>query len=137
MKNTSNRLKKTVILMAAVMITLTACGKTKADSANQEKYYKIYCGLNDAQTGTQVLSTQEAGETIRRLITDRGLGYTEYTANGAYVEEGTVHENEALIYQLIFVQQDEVESLADEIRGELNLESVLVEETEGIFHFLQ
>lgn len=132
-----SKLKRTVMILAVATMMLTACGKTNADGATQEKYYKIYCGLNDAQTGTQVLSTQEAGESIRRLITDRGLGYTEYTANGAYVEEGTIHENEALIYQLIFVEKDEVESLAEEIRQELDLESVLVEETEGVFHFLQ
>lgn len=132
-----SRLKKTVMILTVAMMALTACGKTNADGETQEKYFKIYCGLNDAQTGAQVLSTQEAGEKIRQLITDRGLGYTEYTANGAYVEEGTVHENEALIYQMIFVEKGEVESLAEEIREELDLESVLVEETEGRFRFLQ
>lgn len=132
-----SKLNKAVMILAVATMVLTACGKTDADSATQERYYKIYCGLNDAQTGEQILSTQEAAETIRSLITDRGFGYTEYMANGAYVDEGTVHENESLIYQLIFVEKDEVESLAKEIRQELDLESVLVEETEGKFHFLQ
>lgn len=123
-----------MVLMAA-MILFTGCGKTETEK--QEKYYKIYCGLNDAQTGTQVLSVADAGQKIRGLITEKGLGYTEYTANGAYVEDGFVHPNEALIYQMIFVEKEEVESLAEEIRQELDLESVLVEECEGVFHFLQ
>ncbi len=128
--------KTTIMILAAAMLMLTACGKADT-GATKETYYKIYCGLNDAQTGTQVLSVEDAGQKIRGLITDRGLGYTEYTANGAYVEDGSIHPNEALIYQLIFVEKEEVESLAEEIREELNLESVLVEETEGAFHFLQ
>lgn len=128
--------KAAIMIMAAAMLLLTACGKADT-GATKEKYYKIYCGLNDAQTGTQVLSVEDAGQKIRGLITDRGLGYTEYTANGAYVEDGSIHPNEALIYQLIFVEKEEVESLAEEIREELDLESVLVEETEGTFHFLQ
>lgn len=128
-------IKAGTILTAAILM-LTACGKTETDAA-KETYYKIYCGLNDAETGTQILSSEDAGQKIRGLITDRGLGYTEYTANGAYVEDGNVHPNEALIYQLIFVEKEEVESLAEEIRKELDLESVLIEETEGAFHFLQ
>lgn len=126
----------TIMILAAVMLMLTACGKTDTDAA-KETYYKIYCGLNDAETGTQILSVEDAGQKIRGLITDKGLGYTEYTANGAYVEDGSIHPNEALIYQLIFVEKEEVEDLAEEIRKELHLKSVLVEETEGVFHFLQ
>lgn len=130
--------KKRLLYITSILlcILLCACGQTETDST-KETYYKIYCGLNDAETGTQILSVEDAGQTIRSLITDRGLGYTEYTAAGAYVEDGSVHPNEALIYQLIFVEKEEVESLAEEIRVQLNLESVLVEETEGTFHFLQ
>lgn len=131
--------KKVSYLLAyfiTAMILLTACGKTETGTA-KETYYKIYCGLNDAQTGTQLLSAEDAGQKIREMITGKGLGYTEYSANGAYVEDGSIHPNEALIYQLIFVEKEEVENLAEEIRTALNLESVLVEETEGTFHFLQ
>lgn len=131
-----NKRISVLMLLITTMLLLTACGKTKTDTA-KETYYKIYCGLNDAETGAQVLSVEDAGLTIRGLITDKGLGYTEYTANGAYVEAGSIHPNQTLIYQLIFVEKEDVEHLAEEIRTELHLESVLVEETEGVFHFLQ
>lgn len=134
MKN--KRKQKILIIAAAIISILAACGNAETEKT-KETYYKIYCGLNDAGTGMQVLAMEDASQKIRTLITDKGLGYTEYTANGAYVENGSVHPNEALIYQLIFVEKEEVEHLAEEIREELHLKSVLIEENEGIFHFLQ
>lgn len=132
------KIKRAVVLSlltAAVVFVLTACGKT--DGANDEKYYKIYFGLNDAQTGTQLISKEEAADTIRALITDKEMGYTEYTAHGAYVEDGMLHENDALVYLMIFAKKEDVDALAAEVKETLHLKSVLVEESASAFSFVE
>lgn len=123
------------LLMAAMILVLAACGKT--DGTSGEKYYKIYFGLNDAQSGTQLISKEEAADTIRALITEKGMGYTEYTAHGAYVEDGTLHENDALVYLMIFTDKEDVETLAAEAKETLHLKSVLVEESASAFSFVE
>lgn len=121
--------------MAAMVFIMTACGKT--GGVNDEKYYKIYFGLNDAQTGTQLISKEEAADTIRALITEKGMGYTEYTAHGAYVEDGKLHENDALVYLMIFTKKEDVDVLAAEVKETLHLKSVLVEESASAFSFVE
>lgn len=125
-------MKKIVIalLIAVMSVGLFAgCGAAAAENENAvPTAYSLYCGLNDADSGTQIISTEEAQKIARKVITDKGFGYTEHVAYGAYTEDNKAVENVTLIYDLFFIEKADIDNIADEIRAALNLTPILVVE---------
>lgn len=129
-------MKKIVFLVMAVcMICLGFAGCNNTEK-NQVKYV-LYCGLNDADTGSQVLTLTDAQEEARKVVTDKGFGYTEYATYGAYTENGEVKGNDTLVYALFYVEKADAQSVAKEIKETLNLASVLVEEVANSYDFAE
>lgn len=129
-------MKKIVFLVMAVcMICLGFAGCNNTEK-NQVKYV-LYCGLNDADTGSQVLTLTDAQEEARKVVTDKGFGYTEYATYGAYTENGEVKGNDTLVYALFYVEKADAQSVAKEIKKTLNLASVLVEEVANSYDFAE
>lgn len=127
------KLKTLLVLpLLALVIMCSACQSEKTKSST-EKYYTVSFGLNDAKTNTQVISTEDASKAIRKIITDKGLGYTEYTTYGAYTENGKSVENVTLVYFLVYMEKSDVESIVDTAKSELNLKSVLIQESTAAF----
>lgn len=121
-------MKKMIValLLALMSVGLFAgCGATKPENPVA---YSLYCGLNDADTGTQIVSTEEATKIVRKLITDRGFGYTEHIGYGAYTEDNKSVENVTVIYDLFFIEKADIDKIAEEIREALNLTPVLIVE---------
>lgn len=126
------RVKALLILpLLALVMLCSACQSEKTESG--EKYYTLSFGLNDAETNTQVISTEDASKAIRKIITDKGLGYTEYTTYGAYTESGKSVENVTLVYFLVYMEKCDVDSIVDTAKKELNLKSVLIQESTAEF----
>lgn len=126
------RVKTLLVLpLLAFVMLCSACQSEKKESG--EKYYTVSFGLNDAETNTQVISTDDASKAIRRIITDKGLGYTEYTTYGAYTENGKSVENVTLVYFLVYMEKSDVDSIVDTAKSELNLKSVLIQESTAKF----
>lgn len=117
-------------LLAFVML-FSACQNGNTESG--EKYYTVSFGLNDAETNTQVISTEDASKAIRKIITDKGLGYTEYITYGAYTENGKSVENVTLVYFLVYMEKSDVDSIVNTAKSELNLKSVLIQESTAKF----
>lgn len=117
-------------LLVAMSVSLFAgCGAAKTENESAVPVaYSLYCGLNDADTGTQIVSTEEAQKIARKIITDKGFGYTEHVGYGAYTEDNRSIENVTLIYDLYFLPKADIDKIADEIRAALNLTPVLVVE---------
>lgn len=126
------RVKTLLVLpLLAFVMLCSACQSGKTESG--EKYYTVSFGLNDAETNTQVISTEDASKAIRRIITDKGLGYTEYTTYGAYTENGKSVENVTLVYFLVYMEKSDVDSIVNTAKSELNLKSVLIQESAAKF----
>lgn len=129
-------MKKVKILLMlsllALVMMFSACQSGETESGT-EKYYTVSFGLNDAETDTQKISTEDASKAIRRIIADKGLGYTEYTAYGAYIEHGKSVENVTLVYFLTYVEKSDIDSIVAEARAELNLKSILIQENTAAF----
>lgn len=125
-------MKKFIISLFLVIVSaglFAGCGAAKTENEGAVPVaYSLYCGLNDADTGTQVVSTEEAQKIARKVITDKGFGYTEHVAYGAYTEDNESIENVTLIYDLFFLEKTEIDTVADEIREALNLTPILVVE---------
>ena len=124
MKNVKGLCIVALVLMLVAAI-FAGCAAKQPQPANPPKY-TVYCGLNDADTGSQIISVEEAQEAARKIFTDNGFGYTEFVAYGAYVENGTVFENDTLVYEFYFNEKADVDNVTKEIKETLNLSSVLV-----------
>lgn len=125
-------MKKVIItlLLAAMSVSLFAgCDAAKPENESAVPVaYSLYCGLNDADTGTQLIPTEEAQKIARKIITDKGFGYTEHVGYGAYTENNKSIENVTLIYDMFFLEKADIDKVADEIRAALNITPVLVVE---------
>lgn len=124
-----------ILTVLALSFVISGCQKNGENAVEDgtEKYYTVSFGLNDAQTNKQEISTEDACTAIRRIITDKGLGYTEYITYGAYTENGKSVENVTLVYFLVYMEKSDVDSIVDTAKSELNLKSVLIQESSAKF----
>ena len=116
-------MKRTIAAIIAVLtlcLCLAGCGVAEP----QEYKYVLYCGINDGDTGEQILTRQEAADIARAIITDNGCGYTERIAYGAAA--GTDGEV-TLVDEILFADEAAAMKIAEEIRIALNQQSVLVD----------
>ena len=107
-----------------------------ANNESEPEFY-LYCGLNDADTSTQVLTVEQAQAEARKVITDLGYGYTEYVTYGGYIDGSDVKENDTIVYMLIFMERADAENIAKKLKQELNLASVMIKETTANFGFVE
>ena len=125
-------MKKIIIALLLVVMSVgifAGCSTAKTENESAVPVaYSLYCGLNDADTGTQLIPTEEAQAIARKIITDRGYGYTEHVCFGAYTEDNKAIENVTLIYDMFFIEKADIDTIADEIRAALNLTPILVVE---------
>lgn len=127
------RMVLSVLAVCMMCLCFVGCNNT----GKKQVKYVLYCGLNDADTGNQVYSVADAQEAARKIITDKGLGYTEYVTYGAYTENGAVKENDTLVYVLFYMEKADAQSVAKEIKEKLNLSAVLVEEVANSYDFAE
>ena len=124
------KMKKSVaVLLVGVMLVcgMAGCGQAEPAETNQAEKFTLYCGLNDAAAGEQILTVEEAQETARNIIVGKGYGYTEYVAYGGYLDGDKVINNDTLVYELMFMDSTAAQDIAKTIKTELNLDSVLME----------
>ena len=124
-----NKKEKFLALLLTVCLAIclfTACG----ENGNQQ-IFRAYFGLNDAETGTQIVEIEEAQSVIRKACLDAGIGYTEYLAEGAYIDGEEIKQNGTLVFEFFFTDRTTVESIIDSVRAELKLASVLIVELTG------
>ena len=128
---------KRIVLSVLAVCMMCFCFVGCNNTGEKQVKYVLYCGLNDAGTGSHVYSVADAQEAARKIITDKGLGYTEYVTYGAYTENGAVKENDTLVYVLFYVGKADAQSVAKEIKEKLNLSAVLVEEVANSYGFAE
>ena len=124
------------LTILTVCLCLVGCSSNGVEEEAARTKYVVYCSLNDAGTGTEVLSVEDARDMARKVITDRGLGYTEYTAYGGFVDGETINGNDTLVYTFFFIERSDADAVAAEIKEELNLASVLMEEISCTYDFV-
>ena len=118
-----------VIVFLAVSNTQTAeeKGVLEYESSESSKYV-LYIGLNDKETYTQLIPTEDAKQIVNNIVVKYVGGYTVYDANGGWKDEtGTLTEENTLVYHLNGVKEQEIISIMDEVIAALNQNSILVE----------
>lgn len=130
------RVKKIGALLLMVLLSaVLPAGCGQQEEKTTETVYNVYFGLNDADTGEQEVSMEDASAYIRSVIESYGYGYTEHRTYGAYTEDGVSKGNDTLVYMLIFVDEADVEKISDEVIEHLNLASVLCQKEEMEYQF--
>ncbi|MBQ4338995.1 MAG: hypothetical protein IJC37_06195 [Clostridia bacterium] len=122
-----------VLVCVAFICVCTSCAQSK--QAENPPEFTLYCGLNDADAGKQVLTVDEAKGMARAIIIDNGCGYTEFVAHGGYQSGDAVIGNDTLVYEIYFADAVTVEKITKEIQAELNLMPILVSEGTSSYHF--
>ena len=126
---------RAVMLLLGLCLTLTfaACGNSTAQSTEK---YTIYFGLNDADTGKQIVTLTEAREKLKAVCIAEGCGFTAQDAYGAYTaDDGSVISNDTLVAILMMTDEETAMRVAETVKKELNLSSVLCEHTTVAYQF--
>ncbi|NMB19618.1 MAG: DUF3574 domain-containing protein [Firmicutes bacterium] len=90
--------------------------------------YTLYIGLNDKDTYQQEISTEEAEALVEEITLKHADGFTRIIAKGAYKDgAGVVTFENSLIYEFLFVTEEKINRIMDEVLVALNQESILVE----------
>ena len=128
--------KRFTVLFTSFLIVIAAALSGCAGQTSPAKCYRAYFGLNDAAVGSQLLSAADAAEQIRAILTESGVGYTEYVAYGAYVEGETVTGDATLVYEFFYTDKELVQSIVSRAKSALNLASVLLVEIDAVYDFV-
>lgn len=88
--------------------------------------YTMLIGLNDKDTKTRVINRNKAKEIIMSIVGDCTIS----DAIGHYThEDGTIVNEKCIRVELLFKELDEVISMCQSIKKELNQESVALSYT--------
>ena len=117
-----------ILILAVSILAFTGCRSQENNHStwNEDVQYLVHFGLNDKDTGEQILSLEEAQQAIQDICVEKGVGFTVYSAYGAYVENGIPQANDTLVFSLVLVTEDTVNEIANEAMETLNLASVFI-----------
>ena len=112
------------IVLSGIILSLTA------DHSENSKYV-LYIGLNDKDTCSQIIPTEEAKEIVNGICVKYAEGYAVTEANGGWIDEaGALTEEVSLVYTITNAEEADVVSIMDEVLTALNQNSILVEQQE-------
>lgn len=111
-------------------------GFGKNEMGTYEKY-AMYIGLNDKDTNRQEISQKEAESIVNAICAEYADGYTAFEAIGHWTDENdTVINENTLVYVFYDIEEDVLQSMANEITEKLNQKSVLIEKQKTEYTYL-
>lgn len=139
----SKNIFKTIVLVLLIIETVLIAGivvylaveKNSAQSEAALDYdysengkYVLYIGLNDKDTYTQLIPTDEAINIVNEICIRHIGGYTVFSTKGGWVDEtGTPSRETTLVYILSGAKEADVIAVMDEVLAALNQNSILIE----------
>ena len=139
----SKNIFKTIVLVLLIIETVLLAGivvylaveKNSAQSEAALDYdysengkYVLYIGLNDKDTYTQLIPTDEAINIVNEICIRHIGGYTVFSTKGGWVDEtGTPSRETTLVYILSCAKEADVIAVMDEVLAALNQNSILIE----------
>lgn len=99
--------------------------------------YTLYIGTNDKDTGTQLISTEDAHRIVGEICEKYVSGYTVTESQGKWISEGGMaHRENTLVYIFSDAEDAEIQAIMDEVLVALNQESILAETewTDSVFY---
>lgn len=124
--------KKSILITLVVVLCFTFSGcslQARTEDGNEDIIkYTMYIGLNDKDTYTQLISYEEAEEKVSNIALKYVDGFTVLSAKGAYKDgKGIITNENSLVFQFLYVTDEQMKSIMDEVLKELNQNSILLE----------
>ena len=131
--------KITVVVLVLVLILSVASlyksfqNDGKDNGASDE--YTLFFGMDPDATSAEKDALMDAAV---KIATDGGYGYTCYWAEGGYTaDDGTVvKDQQTLVFIMAHTSYDFVKDLANKVKGEFGLDTVMVETTSKVIGFI-
>lgn len=121
-----------VVVGLLLLMMCAGCSVPASDrgalAANTEVKYTLYVGLNDKNTYTQIIDSQEAEKKASAICMKYVDGYTLTHGEGVYKDEkGGITKENSLIYTFFNVTDAQMKRIMNEMLKELNQNAILVE----------
>lgn len=98
---------------------------------------KIYVGLNDLTTNTQLFENEKYIRVLRNVCYSYKVPFSFGVQEGGYIyENGDYAQETSLVLTLIDVKKDVVDDIAKDLCAFFHQESVMVTESEIRAHFV-
>ena len=101
--------------------------------------YQLYLGLNDKDTKLQKIDTVEAYKMVENILLNNEItGYTIYQARGVFKHEnGAITQENTLIIEMIFVEEELVDDIIQTLKTIFNQESIMKTKQDMMITFEQ
>jgi len=129
-----------IIAMFTLAINITGCSIDSQAGlvGNKGTKYTLFIGLNDKDTYVQEISNEEAEEKIAEIALKYVDGFTQLSSKGAYKDEkGIITYENSLIFSFYYANDEQMESIMDEVLKELNQNSILIEKQKVNYEFYE
>lgn len=89
--------------------------------------YTLYIGLNDKDSYTQLIATEEARATVDEICLKHVDAFTVSEAQGCWADEtGAITRENTLVYMFADTDKSQITAIMDEVLIALNQSSILV-----------
>ncbi len=113
-----------IISIVAVALSIVTLVRP-AEKADVQ--YVMYIGTNDKDTNQPVCTPEAARELVENVLVSHFGGYTIQEANGGWEDDGKHYQEYSVVAIISDTNLDAVHKAADELRGKLNQESILIQ----------
>jgi len=114
-----------IAVAAGTAVGLSGNGGGSSDDGG-EYVYTLYVGMQDSETHVEY-DRDVAAAKIDAIVLEYSGGLTRYEGMGAYTyEDGTLAHESSLVYVLAGLSLEDVHAICDEVKAELNQESVMI-----------
>lgn len=124
--------KKLNLLSVFILCIIILSGCTLSSEKNSDMMalestdrYELLIGLNDTNTGKQIMDTQEAIEIIKMKLLNHVSGVTISVSNGYYYVGAFIVDETTLNCVIYGADDESIAAIIDEIKSDMNV-SVLV-----------
>ena len=119
-----------LICTAGIILFLAAAfasGKCPFHTEEQGTSYTLYIGLNDKDSDTQEISTEQAREIVDEICCKYVGGFTAFQAQGGWTDEGgALTKENTLVYMFSYADEAQITAIMDEVIPALNQSVILV-----------
>lgn len=101
---------------------------TQADGQTLNTEHKLFIGLNDKNTLTQIIATKDARKVVDEICVQYADGYLANESEGGWKnEDDKVTHETTLVYAIFGATDDQVRKIARDALTTLNQEAILIE----------
>ena len=123
-----------LVLSVAAFVNVGGAAQNTAEEPSDVQYV-MYLGTNDKDTNQPVFSPEEAKLNAEKVLIDRFGGYTIQEANGGWLDDEILYQENTLVIFLSDTTLDAVHAAADDLIQAFNQSSILIQANETSTEF--